>query len=114
MQISSERSRKELIEKLGDYEEKYSQKLKELEGLSRNISDEVAECDQQIIHTKKLIDILNNKQLDAALMTGLQGRTLIDCLINVRTLAMSHPEQASAYAPLISILNGNLNYLVKS
>lgn len=108
---SKERVVKDLTICLGDYEKKYKKAKKALEILNSSLSSKMAGFQSQI-------DILNKKtedksQSDIEGMIGLRGKTLIDCLVEVRAYSRTIKQGASAYSPLVSILTGMLHCTVK-
>ncbi|XP_054152701.1 uncharacterized protein LOC128951478 [Oppia nitens] len=98
------------MEKLSADKANYERQLKEtvikLQDLNKQLPIQVENIDKQINKLYKEIDDIDRDALEAYSKYGLQGNTLVDCLISVRTFAKAIKPGASAYSPLYSILTG--------
>ncbi|XP_054152702.1 uncharacterized protein LOC128951479 [Oppia nitens] len=98
------------MEKLSKYKADYEKQLNEaviqLQQLNADLPNQAEKIDKQINKLYEEIDDIDRDALEAYSKYGLQGNTLVDCLISVRTFAKSIKPGASAYSPLYSILTG--------
>jgi prefoldin subunit 5 len=93
---------------LSEHKSKYEKAMTELQECKNALPAKIASLQQQIdILHQRIVD-LDQKEIDVGSKVGHQGNTLIQCLIEVRTFAKTIKGGASAYAPLVSILNGML------
>lgn len=99
----------DLHQTVSDYQSKYKTAVTELDECQKAFPSKMASIQKQIdeLH-QRLVDI-DKTAKDVTNQVGLHGNTLIQCLIEVRTFAKTLKNGASAYAPLISILNGMLS-----
>ena len=107
-EVAKQRVLNDLNTSLSGHKTKYGQAMTELQDCKNVLPAKIASIQQQIdILHKRIVD-LDKKEIDVGNKVGHHGNTLIQCLVEVRTFAKSIKGGASAYAPLVSILNGML------
>ncbi|XP_054152700.1 uncharacterized protein LOC128951477 [Oppia nitens] len=87
-----------------NYEKQLMASCKQLQQLNADLPKQTDSINKQINKLYEEIDDLDRDAFEAYSKYGLQGNTLVDCLINVRTFAKSIKPGATAYSPLHSIL----------
>lgn len=95
-----------LNECLSKHKSKYETAMIELKNINETFEEKMKYLQVQIDNLHKKLEEIDKKEIDTENRIGLHGNTLIQCLIEVRTFAKSIKGGASAYAPLVSILNG--------
>lgn len=96
----------DLKKKLAEYKSTLETAKADLEKFSENLPKAMQEIEDNIDQLKKKKDNLQKGEDETIETIGLQGDTLISCLIQVRTFAKRLQPGASAYAPLHSIMSG--------
>ncbi|CAF1080857.1 unnamed protein product [Adineta steineri] len=105
-EAAKQRAIDDLNVSLSGHTSKYEQAKTDLENCKNALPAKIASLQQQIDVLHQRIVDLDKKEIDVGNKVGHHGNTLIQCLIEVRTFAKSIKGGASAYAPLVSILNG--------
>jgi DNA repair exonuclease SbcCD ATPase subunit len=96
---------KDLDECLSEYKSKYKKAKAEFDKLSKSFDKRMQYLQDQINILHNQLKEIDKKEINTENITGLQGKTLISCLITVRKFSHTITGGA-AYAPLISILDG--------
>jgi uncharacterized coiled-coil protein SlyX len=91
---------------LSEHTSNYEKATAELQDCKRTLPKKMKSLQDQIDNLHNKIKEIDKKEIDTGKMIGHQGNTLIQCLIEVRTFAKTIKGGASAYAPLVSILEG--------
>ncbi len=103
--VEEQKVMKDLDECLSKYKSKYETAKKEYDELSKTFDKRMKYFQDQINILHNQLEEIDKKEINTENITGLQGKTLISCLIAVRKFSRTITGGA-AYAPLISILNG--------
>lgn len=105
---SKEKTVKDLTTSLSEYKSKYEKVKLVVENLNTTVKERVALLQKEVEALHKQRDEIEKKRIDVEGMVGLQGNSLIECLVAVRTFSRSLRAGTSAYAPLVSVLEGVL------
>lgn len=109
---SKEKIVKDLTTSLSEYKSKYKKVKLELENLNTTVKERLDLLQKEIEGLHKTRDDIEKKRIDVEGMVGLQGNSLIECLVAVRTFSRSLRAGTSAYAPLASALKGIMFFLI--
>ena len=96
----------DLKDNMANYIVKYNKSMTELGDLQRNLPGKLFIIQKDIDSCKAEKEKIDETALDTFQNMGLQGITMIDCLVQLRKLARSLEHGTSAYAPLVSIFKG--------
>lgn len=105
---SKEKILKDLTTSLSEYKSKYEKVKLDVENLNTTVKERIDLLQKEVeaLHTK--MEEIEQNRIDVEGMVGLQGNSLIECLVAVRTFSRSLRAGTSAYAPLVSVLEGTL------
>jgi prefoldin subunit 5 len=105
-EAAKQRVIKDLNVSLGELTSNYEKAIAELQDCKRTLPEKMKVLQDQIDILHKKIQEIDKTEINTSNMVGHQGNTLIQCLIAVRAFSKTIEHQDSAYAPLVSILNG--------
>lgn len=107
---ADDKAKTEALDQLKDQLAKYKSALEtskaDLMKFEENLPKVMQDIEDNIDQLKEKKDKLQKGEDQTIDTIGLQGDTLIDCLIQVRTFGKKLQPGASAYAPLHSIMSG--------
>lgn len=95
-----------LNEILADYIKKLEMATNKVESLSEPTQKRMETIQEGIAAEYKNLDALEKRKNEIENMVGLSGNTLLACLVNIHNYSKQIKDGATAYSPLVSILEG--------
>ena len=105
-EVAKEKVAEDLENCLGKYKGEYERLVQEIREYEKTLDGKMGKIQREIDSLNKRLIEIDQGACDARNTIGHSGDTLVQCLVEVRSLAKAVNDGTTAYTPLVGVLKG--------